>query len=73
MRKSDKPLYIIYEDDQIVCGKTEHIYGYVADLETAKAKVRHIKIVKANAKNIRVFDTEQEDENGNAVMVYCME
>lgn len=65
-----KRYYIRYEDDKKVCGSNEHNYCAASSLKTAISIAKRVKREIANARNIRVFDIMQDDENGHALAVY---
>lgn len=67
-----KRYYIRYESDKVVCGSNEHNRCYSSTLKTAKSIANRTKkeYSEENARNIRVYDMLQEDENGHALVVY---
>ena len=65
-----KRFYVRYCDDKTVCGSNEHNYCSVSTLKTAKQIASRIKREIENARNIRVYDIYQDDENGHAKIVY---
>lgn len=68
-----KRFYIRYEDDKKVCGSYEHNYCSASKLSTAKNIARRVKAEVENARNIRVYDIEQDDENGHALVVFTVD
>ena len=70
MRKTAKRYYIQYEDNKMVCGKYTHTYCNASTLKSAKTIASKIKQTVDNARNIRVYDTETDDSNGNAQIVF---
>ena len=67
-----KRYYIRYEDDKMVCGSNEHNYCNASTLKTAKQIASRVKREIENARNIRVYDIYQYDENGHAKIVYLI-
>jgi hypothetical protein len=65
-----KRYYIRYEDDKTVCGSNEHNYCGSSTLKTAKQIAAKVKREIENARNIRVYDILQDDENGHAKIVF---
>lgn len=65
-----KRYYVRYEDDNTVCGSNEHNYSGASTLKIAKQIAAKVKREMYNARNIRIYDIYQNDENGHAKIVY---
>ena len=48
-----------YESDEIVCGSTDHHYGYANTIRTAKQYIARVRKNQAdqNPRNFRIYDT----------------
>ena len=69
-----KRYYIRYESDKVVCRSNEHTYCNASTLKTACNIAKRIKkeLATENARNIRVYDLMQDDENGHAQAVFTV-
>lgn len=65
-----KRYYIRYEDNIRICGSNEHNYCGASTLKTAQAIAKRVKNEIQNARNVRVYDILQDDENGYAKIVF---
>ena len=65
-----KRYYVRYETDKYVCGSNDHLYCYASTLNNAKQIARKCSKEMPAASNVRVYDTEQDDESGHAMVVY---
>lgn len=65
-----KRYYIRYEDNKMTCGGYDHTYCNASSLNTAKTIAYKVRRTIDNARNIRVYDTETDDSNGNAQIVF---
>lgn len=73
MAKHAKRYYIRYTSDQMVCGSNDHNYCGASNIATARSIARKVKSEIETARNIRVYDIEQEDETGHALCVFVIE
>lgn len=69
-----KRYYVRFESDEIVCGSNEHHYCNFSKREVAVHAAKRLKTEEewqeVNARNIRVYDTWQDDENGHAKVIF---
>ena len=64
-----KRYYIEYEDGKIVCGNNTHHWCDASTLNTAKTIARKVS-KEEDVTIVRVLDTQGEDENGYAPVVF---
>ena len=67
-----KRYFTEYESDRMICGSYHHVCGFANSLKTAKGYISKARKLYAgeNPRNFKIYDTQQDDENGCALCVY---
>ncbi len=72
-----KRYYVMYDSDWIVCGSSEHMYGFASTINTAKNYISRCRREKAehNPHNFRIYDTygDVDPKTGYVPCVYQIE
>lgn len=64
-----KRYFMMYESDRIICGNSDHTYGYASTVKTAKGYIRKCRNILAeeNPRNFRVYDWMTDNEEAEII------